>query len=93
MKKAANAIFLMSCIAPYRFLIKVRLTLPVPIPGRRKKLNEIFIFTLLCGASKGFNSKRFELLKKLQLIIYASHFRDVKLFRVQRPLKMLGILK
>ena len=30
------------------------LTLPVPIPAEEKKLSEIFIFTLLCGASKGF---------------------------------------
>ena len=29
-------------------------TLPVPIPGKRKKLTQIFIFTLLCDASKGF---------------------------------------
>ena len=29
------------------------LTFPVPIPGRREKIF-IFIFTLLCGASKGF---------------------------------------
>ena len=26
----------------------------VPIPDKEKKLTEIFIFTLLCGASKGF---------------------------------------
>ena len=25
-----------------------------PNPGRREKISEIFIFTLLCGASKGF---------------------------------------
>ena len=30
------------------------LTLPVPIPDKDKKLSQIFIFTLLCGASKGF---------------------------------------
>ena len=30
------------------------LTLNVPIPGKVKKVSEIFIFTLLCGASKGF---------------------------------------
>ena len=28
------------------------LTLPVPIPEEEKKLSEIFIFALLCGASK-----------------------------------------
>ena len=30
------------------------LTLLVPIPDKDKKLSQIFIFTLLCGASKGF---------------------------------------
>ena len=30
------------------------LTLNVPISGKKKKITEIFIFTLLCGASKGF---------------------------------------
>ena len=30
------------------------LTLNGPIPGKGKKLSQIFIFTLLCGASKGF---------------------------------------
>ena len=29
-------------------------TYPVPIPDKEKKLTSIFIFTLLCGASKGF---------------------------------------
>ena len=28
--------------------------IPVPIPGEEKKITEMFIFTLLCGASKGF---------------------------------------
>ena len=32
----------------------IYLTLPVPIPDEKKKLTEIFIFTLLSGASKGF---------------------------------------
>ena len=30
------------------------LTLNDPIPDKVKKLSQIFIFTLLCGASKGF---------------------------------------
>ena len=30
------------------------LTVPVPIPDKGKKLTQIFMFTLLCGASKGF---------------------------------------
>ena len=30
------------------------LTFPVPIPNEERKLTEIFIFALLCGASKGF---------------------------------------
>ena len=28
--------------------------LPAPIPDKEKKLTQILIFTLLCGASKGF---------------------------------------
>ena len=31
-----------------------KLTFNVPIPDKVKKLSEIFIFTLLCDASKGF---------------------------------------
>ena len=30
------------------------LTLPVPVPDEEKKLRKMFIFTLLCGTSKGF---------------------------------------
>ena len=30
------------------------LTLPTPIPDKERKLSYIFIFTLLCGASKNF---------------------------------------
>ena len=30
------------------------LNFPVPIPDEEKKLSQIFIPTLLCGASKGF---------------------------------------
>ena len=30
------------------------LTLPVPISDEEEKLSYVFIFTLLCGASKGF---------------------------------------
>ena len=30
------------------------LSLSVPIPSEKKKITSIFIFTLLCGASKGF---------------------------------------
>ena len=36
------------------FLFVNNLTPNVPIPDRVKKLNQIFIFALLCGASKGF---------------------------------------
>ena len=32
----------------------ISLTFPAPIPDKEKKLTEIFIFKLLCGASKGF---------------------------------------
>ena len=31
-----------------------KLTLNVPYPDNVKKLSSIFIFTILCGASKGF---------------------------------------
>ena len=31
-----------------------RLSLPIRIPDEEKKLNKIFIFTFLCGASEGF---------------------------------------
>ena len=34
--------------------LKLTLTPPVPIPDEERKLTEIFIFVLLCGASKGF---------------------------------------
>ena len=32
----------------------ILLTRPIPIPGQEKKLTQTFIFTLLCGDSKGF---------------------------------------
>ena len=35
-------------------IMKEILTIPVPILDEEKNLKEIFIFTLLCGASKGF---------------------------------------
>ena len=35
-------------------LVTPFLILPVPIPDEEKKLTEIFIFTRLCGAPKGF---------------------------------------
>ena len=34
--------------------LDIILTLNVPIPDKVQKLSEVFIFTLLCGASKGF---------------------------------------
>ena len=37
-----------------KLLFFSHLTLNVPIPDKVKKLSQIFIFTLLCGASKGF---------------------------------------
>ena len=39
------------------------LTLSVPIPDEEIKLTQIFIFTFLCGASKGF-MKAFKALHK-----------------------------
>ena len=35
-------------------ILTTHLTLNGPIPDKVKKLSQIFIFTLLCGASKGF---------------------------------------
>ena len=35
---------------------KVNMTLLLPIPDEEKKLSSIFIFTLLCGALKGFRA-------------------------------------
>ena len=35
-------------------LFAFALTLPIPIPDKQKKLTEIFLFTLPCGASKSF---------------------------------------
>ena len=42
------------CVSESCIKVKVNLTLPTPIPDKEKKLTQIFIFTLLCGASKGF---------------------------------------
>ena len=51
------------------------LNLPVPFPDKEKKLTQIFIFTLFCGASKGF-IKPFETSrKKLKIKILVNfHF-------------------
>ena len=35
-------------------MIETDFTLPLPIPSEKRKLTQIFIFTLLCGASNGF---------------------------------------
>ena len=32
----------------------LQLILPVPIPDEERKLTQVFILSLLCGASKGF---------------------------------------
>ena len=37
-----------------KLLKEKQLTLPVQIPEEKKKLSYIFLFTLFCGASKGF---------------------------------------
>ena len=39
------------------------LTLPAPIPDEEKKLTYIFIFTFLCGSSKGFTMHQKEVRK------------------------------
>ena len=38
----------------YKIIFTIVLTFTGPIPDEEKKLSQIFIFTLLCGASKGF---------------------------------------
>ena len=43
-----------SHIAFVKSKFEIHLTLPVPIPDEEKKLTQFFIFSLLCGASKGF---------------------------------------
>ena len=42
------------------------LTLPVPIPEEEKKLAEVFVFTLLCGTSKGFMNTQKALIKPFE---------------------------
>ena len=43
------------------------LTFPVPIPDEEKKSSEIFLFTLLYGASKGFMKALKALIISIQL--------------------------
>ena len=45
------------------FKVSNLLTFPILIPEKERKLTSIFIFTLLCGASKGF-TKAFKGLHK-----------------------------
>ena len=52
------------------------LTLPAPIPDKEKNITEIFIFTLLCGASKGF----MKTLKKLSEMNGAGRVNQHRLF-------------
>ena len=54
------------------YLIKcfVFLTLPLTIPDEKKKLSQIFIFTPLCGASKGF-------MKALKALNLLRHHKEV----------------
>ena len=60
------------------------LTLPVPIPDEEKKLSQIFVFTLLCGASKGFMKalkvfiKRFEAPQGENKNLTFRNARDIK---------------
>ena len=42
------------------------LTFPMPIPDKEKQLCLIFIFTLLCGASRGFMKALKVLLKPFE---------------------------
>ena len=58
------------------FLLNTLLTLNVPIPDKVKKLSQIFIFTLLCGASKGFmnGSLRVKVVKKLRSVNHTIYY-------------------
>ena len=61
------------------------LTLPVPIPDEEKKLSYIFIFTLLCRASKGFRKalktfiKPFETPERSEKIKISLNFFPIQL--------------
>ena len=47
-------LFLIKSFEPYKLpQLKIALTLPIPISDEEKKSNQIFIFILLCGTSKG----------------------------------------
>ena len=57
-----------------KLLFFSHLTLNVPIPDKVKKLSRIFIFTLLCGASKGF-------MKALKAFYFNTTFRNEQVFK------------
>ena len=62
-------------------MIETDFTLPLPIPSEKRKLTQIFIFTLLCGASNGFMKalkafiKLFEAPQRsVKILIYLNFF-------------------
>ena len=66
------------------------LTLPVPIPNEEKKLTSIFLFTLLCGASKGFMKALKVIIKPLKVPhisvkrkIYVNFYFNINFLYVQ----------
>ena len=70
------------------------ITLPVPIPEEEeKKWNEIFTFTLLCGASKGFRKTLKAFIKPYEAT-QRSVKKKIKLIFILIPLfKMHGAVK
>ena len=64
-----------SLISSMSFLFEVStLTLPAPIPDNDKKLSQIFICTLLCGASKRFYEGLKALRKNLNKFLFQYNF-------------------
>ena len=71
-------------------MIEADFTLPLPIPSKKRKLTQIFIFTLLCGASncfmKAFKAfiKPFEAPQRgLKIKIYANFYFNTTSWNAQ----------
>ena len=71
-------------VSPFRWLA---LTLPIAIPDEEKKINKIFIFTLLCGALMAF-IKPFEAPKRSVKIKIQLNFFFNRTFRNARDVRV-----